>query len=54
MVDLFLIPFYLFKYVFSFLIWLFLASVILDSDWFFRTKEWVIDQYNRVMERWND
>ena len=38
-IDIFLIPFYIFKYAVAFAVWFFIISAICQADWFWDLRE---------------
>jgi hypothetical protein len=51
MIDLFLLPFILFEWVFSFLVWYYLIRFILVTDYYWETKDKVKDMWYAYREK---
>ena len=45
LVEVFLFPFYVFKYFFSFMAWVFLVSILFQTDWYYDLRDWFNQRY---------
>ena len=51
MAEIFLFPFYVFKYFFALMAWIFIISVILQTDWFYNLRDLIKDRYRELRDR---
>ena len=52
MIDIFLLPFYVFKWVFSLCFWVAIVFYIVGTDWFGDLSDWLQDKWTDVIRRW--
>ena len=50
-VEIFLLPFTVFKYIFALMAWLFLVSWIMMTDWYFDLSHKISERYRAVRNR---
>jgi len=50
-IDIFLIPFYLFKYGFALIVWFFIISTILQTDWYWDLSQMISEKYKAIRNR---
>jgi hypothetical protein len=53
MLEIYLLPFTILKYVISGMIWVLLFHCITQSDSYYNIKDWVLDKYDNYKERKN-
>ena len=54
MLDIFLLPFEIFKWAFSGIVWVFLVQFVLQSDIYYNTRDWFLDRYDAFKEKRNN
>jgi len=51
MIDIFLLPFYAFKWLFPLLVWYYVIQFLLVTDYYYDTSEKVKDMWNAYREK---
>ncbi len=51
MTEIFLFPFYVFKYFFALMAWIFIISVLLQTDWYYNLRDLIKDRYRELRDR---
>ena len=52
--EIFLLPFTVFKYTFALMAWLFLVSWIMMTDWYWEVSHNISERYKAIRNRKND
>jgi hypothetical protein len=52
LIDIFLLPFFIFKWAFSLLFWVAIVFYIVGTDWFGDVVEWLQDKWTDAIRRW--
>jgi len=50
-VEVFLLPATVFKFLFSAMVWILLATIIMQNDRYYDTRDWCLEKYDKFKEK---